>query len=72
MYLDCDTTPPLQSKYIGARTIKTAINRAVAEMKKCAVVEGQIGVYDSHIGPFRGYVIKYAGDEPYFEPPEDE
>lgn len=67
MYLDSDTTPPIRSVYAGGRSLKKAI--AVAESKLIeADAEGQIGIYaTAHGDTFHGYVIRYAGQSPYFE-----
>lgn len=65
MYLDCDTTPPLRSTY-SSRSVERAVE--VAKRKLARVTEGQIGVYENHLGcGFKGYVIKYPGEAPYFE-----
>jgi hypothetical protein len=71
MYLDCDTTPPIHSVYAGGKSLKKAI--ATAERKLIdANAEGQIGIYCRHAGSaFYGYVIRYAGEAPYFESPEE-
>ena len=67
MYLDCDTTPPLKSCYVSkAYKLETVIKIAtdiIADAK-----EGQIGIYGEG---FHGYVIKYAGQTPYFEAAEE-
>lgn len=66
MYLDCDTMPPLKGRYINCKRLDVAQRKAFAELSK--VSEGQIGIYDNHIGiGFKGYAIKYPGQEPYFE-----
>lgn len=67
MYLDCDTSPPLQSRSIDVKRIATAVEAATLYIK--SATEGQIGIYDNHMGGnFYGYVIKRAGQEPEFEP----
>jgi hypothetical protein len=69
MYLDCDTTPPLRSRFLEVRTTKSAVKKAKIYIG--AATEGQIGIYENSQGVgFKGYVIKYAGQEPYFEPAE--
>ena len=71
MYLDCDTTPPTHGGYIRSKTARGAVVIAKSLMDAAGVHEGQIGIYESHVGVgFRGYVIKYPNDEPYFEPAE--
>ena len=71
-YLDCDTTPPLRSKYVAARTVEAAKQVALSGLDK--VTEGQIGIYKNALGfgGFFGYAIKYAGQTPYFEVAEEE
>jgi hypothetical protein len=67
MYLDCDTTPPLASTGVRAKTVKSATKRALAMIE--AVSEGQIGIYTAYgHGEFIGFVIKNSGETPYFEP----
>jgi hypothetical protein len=70
MYLDCDTTPAIRSRYVRGK-LQSSIQFA-SHLLTHQNAEGQIGVYESHGGDFRGYVIKYAGEEPYFEPAEEE
>lgn len=72
MYLDCDTTPPLKSHYVSkAYGLQTVIKVATDFIKDAT--EGQIGIYgDRHGSGFKGYVIKYPGQEPYFEAAADE
>jgi len=65
-YLDCDTTPPIRSRYFPRKRIEPVLQKAFAMLGE--VTEGQIGIYANCIGEgFRGYAIKYAGQEPYFE-----
>lgn len=69
MYLDFDTTPPIRSRYLASKKLETAQRFAFNKLGK--VAEGQIGIYDNHIGAgFKGYAIKYPGQEPYFEAAE--
>ena len=72
MFFDCDTTPPLRSKSLHSiKRLTTAVH--TAKMYISDVTEGQIGIYDKYCGSiFYGYVIKYAGQEPYFEAAEDD
>jgi hypothetical protein len=71
MYLDCDTTPPIRSVYVGGKSLKKAIAAATQKLIE-ADAEGQIGIYHRHAGSaFYGYVIRYAGQAPYFEEPEE-
>jgi hypothetical protein len=67
MHLDCDTTPPLKSRYVSkAYGLETVIKIATDLIGEAA--EGQIGIYQSRMGDgFKGYVIKYPGQTPYFE-----
>lgn len=66
MYLDCDTTPPLRSRYLACKRLEAAQKVALAKLSE--VTEGQIGIYDNHVGAgFKGYAIKYPGQTPYFE-----
>jgi hypothetical protein len=68
MYLDCDTTPALRGQYIKAKRTETAVRYAKKLLGD--VAEGQIGIYDTHLGNgFHGYVIKLHG-EVYFEAAE--
>lgn len=67
MYLDCDTTPPLRS---GNTPCGVEMAKKLALTRLKDVKEGQIGIYQSYLGDFVGYAIKYAGEEPYFEPAE--
>lgn len=65
MYLDCDTTPAIKSRYT-----RYGVKFAMKLMMK-ANAEGQIGIYETCLGDgFKGYVIRYAGRDPYFEPAE--
>lgn len=68
MHLDCDTTPPLRSRYVSkAYSLETVIKIATDLIEEA--IEGQIGIYQSRMGDgFKGYVIKYPGQTPYFEP----
>lgn len=68
MHLDCDTTPPLRSRYVSkAYGLDTVIKIATDLIEEAN--EGQIGIYQSRLGDgFKGYVIKYPGQTPYFEP----
>ena len=69
-YLDTDTTPPIRSQYAYCG-LKRAIARAFDKLSR--VDEGQIGIYENHIGVgFKGYAIKYPDSAPYFEPNLDE
>ena len=66
-YFDCDTTPPLKSRYLPRAGSFDAIQDAAFKMLR-GIDEGQIGVYSDHFGNgFLGYAIKYKGDAPYFE-----
>lgn len=49
------------------------VDRTAATQKLIeADAEGQIGIYHRHAGDaFHGYVIRYAGQSPYFEEPEE-
>ena len=70
MYLDCDTTPPLKSRYVSKGYKLELVIKIASEMITEAT-EGQIGIYNTPRGDgFHGYVIKYAGRPPYFEPAE--
>ncbi len=73
MHLDCDTTPPLKSRYVSkAYQLETVIEIASKLIAEHAT-EGQIGIYDNRNGDgFKGYVIRYAGQAPYFEPAPSE
>ncbi|QPF81716.1 hypothetical protein IC762_12530 [Bradyrhizobium genosp. L] len=72
MHLDCDTTPPLKSRYVSkGYKLETVIEIATDLLAE--VEEGQIGIYDSRRGDgFKGYVIKYRGQSPYFEAPAND
>ena len=72
MHLDCDTTPPLKSRYVSkAYKLDTVIQIATDLIGEAT--EGQIGIYDSNRGDgFKGYVIKYPGAAPYFEAAAEE
>jgi hypothetical protein len=66
MYLDCDTEPTLPGRLIRAKRLETAIARAA---RLLADRTGQIGIYATCRGDgFAGYVIRYPGEEAYFEP----
>lgn len=65
MYLDCDTTPPMASRYVPPKTTSGAVKNAICKMEEKQITEGQ---YENSVGVgFKGYVIKYPGQEPYFE-----
>ena len=65
-YLDTNTMPPIESRYIHA-PVEKAIARAFDLLRK--VDEGQIGIYTSAMGDiFKGYAIRRPNSEPYFEP----
>lgn len=68
MHLDCDTTPPLKSRHVS-KAYKLDMVIEIATGVIADAVEGQIGIYETRLGDgFKGYVIKYAGQAPYFEP----
>lgn len=65
MYLDCDTTPPLRSRWVRGR-LTASVNAAKKLLADAS--DGQVGLYESAAGNgFAGYVIKYPGEAPYFE-----
>lgn len=67
MHLDCDTTPPLRSRYVSKAYGLDMVIKIASDLIEEAT-EGQIGIYQSRLGDgFKGYVIKYAGQTPYFE-----
>lgn len=71
LYIDCDTTPALRSRYIRQRSTDGAVRFATNLLS--GVSEGQIGIYENGVGVgFRGYVIKVPGEPVYFEPAEPE
>lgn len=72
MHLDCDTTPPLKSRHVSkAYGLETVIKIATDLIGEAT--EGQIGIYNTRMGDgFKGYVIKYPGETPYFEAAEAE
>lgn len=77
MYLDTDTSPPIKScrtrhpDGYTARRLQAAVTLA-EQLLTDADAEGQIGIYDAYVvGPFRGYVIRYKGQAPYFEAAEE-
>lgn len=71
MHLDCDTTPPLRSRYVSKAYGLDMVVKIATDLIDEAV-EGQIGIYQSRLGDgFKGYVIKYRGQTPYFEPAEN-
>ena len=72
MYLDCDTTPPTRSHTTRDSRLAANINTALAILSLNRVIEGQIGIYDNYLGTFRGYVIKYPNETPFFEPAEEQ
>lgn len=68
-YLDTDYKDA-KSQYVHCGLAK-AIEIAFDKLRK--EPEGQIGIYSDHLGAgFKGYAIKYAAGEPYFEPNLDE
>jgi hypothetical protein len=69
-WFDCDTTPPLRSRYATRKTPEKF--KAEALRMLAGVTEGQIGIYASYFGGLYGYAIKYPNSEPYFEPNTDE
>lgn len=72
MYLDCDTAPPLKSHYVS-KAYRLEMVIKIATDFIADATEGQIGIYDSPRGDgFHGYVIKYAGQTPYFEAAAEE
>jgi hypothetical protein len=71
MYLDCDTTPAIRSRYVRGK-LQSSVRRA-SRLLTLGQADGQIGIYETSLGDgFAGYVIKYAGEEPYFEPAGEE
>ncbi len=69
-YLDSDITG-VKSRY-SYEGRQATIDHAFSLLNRVASNEGQIGIYRNHLGDgFIGYAIKYAGDEPYFEPAEE-
>lgn len=70
LYLDCDTTPPIRSRYTRGSGLTAAKVEALALIRNA---EGQIGIYEHAAGgSFHGYVIRYRGQEPFFEEPAPE
>lgn len=68
LYLDCDTTPAKGSQYVRG---SLAVAQHAAYALLADVTEGQIGIYENHIGAgFKGYAIKYPNERPYFEAAE--
>ena len=58
-YLDCDTTPARRSHYARAGLGNA---KQVAFSHLANVTEGQIGIYETHLGDgFKGYAIKQNG-----------
>lgn len=72
MYLDCDTTPALKSRHVSKAYALDMVIKIATDLIAEAT-DGQIGIYDNPRGDgFHGYVIKYAGETPYFEAAEEE
>jgi hypothetical protein len=71
MYLDCDTTPAIRSQFTRGKLESTI--RQAKELLVEHDAEGQIGIFENSRGDgFAGYVIRYVGQEPYFEKAEGE
>lgn len=72
MHLDCDTTPPLKSRHVSKAYRLDMVIKIASEIIEEAT-EGQIGIYQTRQGDgFKGYVIKYPGQTPYFEAATEE
>jgi hypothetical protein len=75
MYLDFDLEDgkPIQpyKRHARCKTKDGAIKEAIRHLNESFATAGQIGIYTSYCGELLGYVIKYPGQEPYFEDDED-
>jgi hypothetical protein len=73
MHLDCDTTPPLKSRHVSKAYKLDMVIKIASDLLIEEAAEGQIGIYDTRMGDgFKGYVIKYHGQTPYFEAATEE
>jgi hypothetical protein len=73
LWLDCDVTPNIKSRYVPRKGSESAAKIAARLLNAKAEHEGQIGIYENSIGgKFFGYVIKEKGSQARFEePPAD-
>jgi hypothetical protein len=73
LWLDCDVTPTIKSRYVPRKGSESAARIATRLLNAKPEHEGQIGIYENSIGgKFFGYVCKYKDKPAYFEePPAD-